>query len=440
MTVLDDAPGKPIGTFAGRPLYKTGMAPAHLRSRSQLIRGLRLRPTAGPVCYVKPTWHPDERRALYDPADTVPIPFRSLGDEWAWWSRRTCPRCGKRREYILNGEQCGVCQRADRAKAQARAERTCSDCRRRGEKPYPLYPDRAWYQVRLCRFCVAARKRKLAALLAEAVTCPGGCGKRTATRKQVLAWANANYRSVPQWRRRYCPPCGEVHRAEQERLAAEREARWAKERAEQAERDRQAREARAAEVAELAAWARAALADPNVVILDTETTGLEDDARIVDIAVVAGAGVVLLDTLLNPGEPIPAEASDIHGITDEMVASAPTFAGIAGQLAAVLTGRRVIIYNKTYDVGILAFELRRLFADAGDGREALVAAWMAQAGFEDAMEPYSDWVGEWNDYHGNYRWQRLNGGHRALGDCLAVIECLRAMARDTGADEEEAAA
>lgn len=437
---MDDAPSatlagqgaaRPLEWIGGLPVYRFGQAPKHLRTRTQLERGMRLRPGA-PVCLLRPYMHPDERVFLYDPADAVPIPFRSAGDEWAWWARRTCPRCGQRREYVLNGSVCGVCHRADRAKAEQRAQRTCSQCRRRGSKPYPLFTESAWYQVRLCRSCTAARKRKLDAALAEAATCPGGCGRRTAAKKAILAWARANYRSIPQWQRRYCPPCGEVHRAEQERLQAEREARWAKARAEQAERDRAAREARAAEVAELEAWAREALADGDAVILDTETTGLHDEARIVDLAVTTVSGEALLDTLINPGEPIPAEASGIHGITDAMVTGAPSFAEILSRLADALAGRRVLVYNLSYDAARLRHELGLLGVDA--------AAWMQAARWEDAMVPYSDWVGDWSDYFGNNRWQPLNGGHRALGDCLAVIDCLKAMARDTGADDEEQAA
>ncbi len=55
------------------------------------------------------------------------------------------------------------------------------------------------------------------------------------------------------------------------------------------------------------------------------------------------------------------------------------------------------------------------------------------------MIPYSDWVGDWNDYWGNYTWQPLNGGHRARGDCFAVIGCFRAMAGQTS-DEGDLAA
>ena len=295
-----------------------------------------------------------------------------------------------------------------------------------------------WYAKRLCRACAAARKRKLDELLTEAVACPGGCGRRTAAKKRVLAWALANHRAVQSWTRLYCPPCGEAHRIEQQRLDAERAAAWERRRAEDAEREARAREARRQEVAGLAAWARDALADPRTVILDTETTGLEDDARIVDIAVVTAAGRVLLDTLVNPGEPIPPSATAIHGITDAMVAGAPTFGEILGALDRAIDGQRVLIYNKPFDVERLKHELTLHFGDAIDADDA-VRAWFTGAHWEDPMVPYSDWVGEWSDWHGNNRWQPLNGGHRALGDCLAVIERLREMAAPARAELEDAA-
>jgi DNA polymerase-3 subunit epsilon len=47
------------------------------------------------------------------------------------------------------------------------------------------------------------------------------------------------------------------------------------------------------------------------------------------------------------------------------------------------------------------------------------------------MQWYSQWVGEWNDYHQDYKWQRLPGGdHSALGDCKATLEVIRRMAAD----------
>jgi hypothetical protein len=421
---------KPLAYWNGLPVYGAGQAPAHLRSRSHLQRQMRLTPAPGTraVCWVRPLYHPDEPCLLYDPAACVPIPFRSAGDEWAWRSRRTCPRCGKVREYVVHGKQCGACNRADEAKRADVERRRCSGCRRVGSKPYPLVKI-GFYPERLCRFCVAEKNRKREELLRTAIRCKGGCGKRTATKAEVLAWALTKHQAIARWERR-CAPCQAERDAEQERLKAEREARWAKARAEQAERDRQAREARAREVADLAAWAAGVLADPDTVILDTETTGLEDDARIVDLAVVTGSGQVLLDTLINPGEPIPSEATDIHGITDAMVAGAPTFAQILPDLTAAVAGRRVVIYNDSYDLGRLRHELALIDADA--------SAFTAAARWEDAMIPYSDWYGDWSDYWGNYSWQPLNGGHRALGDCRAVIDCLKAMARTAVSEEENA--
>lgn len=47
----------------------------------------------------------------------------------------------------------------------------------------------------------------------------------------------------------------------------------------------------------------------DLLIVDTETTGLENDAQIVEIAVVDLAGRVLLDSLVKPTIYIPREAS-----------------------------------------------------------------------------------------------------------------------------------
>ena len=71
-------------------------------------------------------------------------------------------------------------------------------------------------------------------------------------------------------------------------------------------------------------WARDELAAENLAILDTETTGLYD-AEIVEIAVINRDGEPLLNTLIKPSIPIPAEVSAIHGITNEVVADAPSF-------------------------------------------------------------------------------------------------------------------
>ena len=50
------------------------------------------------------------------------------------------------------------------------------------------------------------------------------------------------------------------------------------------------------------------LLELDLVIFDTETTGLGPDAEIVEVAALKVDGTVLLDTLLKPRQPIPADA------------------------------------------------------------------------------------------------------------------------------------
>lgn len=71
------------------------------------------------------------------------------------------------------------------------------------------------------------------------------------------------------------------------------------------------------------------------IFIDTETTGLGDDAEIVEICLIDSAGFIMLNTLVKPTKPIPAEATAIHGITDEMVMYAPTWKDIHGAVASL---------------------------------------------------------------------------------------------------------
>lgn len=214
----------------------------------------------------------------------------------------------------------------------------------------------------------------------------------------------------------YAPLCGPCYPAVARRRRQERAAAI------------EHRRARALELRDLRMWAAAALADPDLRVLDTETTGLGAEARIVEVAVLDGAGRVLLESLLDPGEPIPPEATAIHGITDAMVAGRPAFAEILPALTAALAGRRVLIYNARFDTQRLAHEVASCQHGGPARREAAAESWLAGFTAEDAMAPYSAWVGEVDELRGGYRRQRLGGAHRAVGDCAAVLDLLDLMA------------
>ena len=167
-------------------------------------------------------------------------------------------------------------------------------------------------------------------------------------------------------------------------------------------------------------WAREQLTKDDWVILDTETTGLYD-AQIVEIAVIDCTGQTLLDTLLEPTIPIPPETTAIHGITDAMVATAPTFPEVYLRIDAALRDHRVFIYNSAFDIKILNYccQLHSLPSLMLTKRSDCLMEWVAQ------------WAGNWNYYHKDYRYVPLNGNHRALGDCTAAFELIKLMAADS---------
>jgi DNA polymerase-3 subunit epsilon len=105
------------------------------------------------------------------------------------------------------------------------------------------------------------------------------------------------------------------------------------------------------------------LAECGFAVVDVETTGSRSAAdRVTEVAVAVVQGErceVVFDTLVNPERPIPAAATRITRITDEMVRSAPTFDVVADGLLNVLAGRVFVAHNARFDWRFLSTELRR---------------------------------------------------------------------------------
>jgi DNA polymerase-3 subunit epsilon len=104
-----------------------------------------------------------------------------------------------------------------------------------------------------------------------------------------------------------------------------------------------------------------------LVFLDTETTGLHPKVdRIVQIGLIK----VYPDgkqtewcTFVDPTIPIPPESTEIHGISDEIVKGAPTFAKLAPTLRAGLSKCDVGGYNVWFDLDITEQEFRRVYKE-----------------------------------------------------------------------------
>lgn len=89
-----------------------------------------------------------------------------------------------------------------------------------------------------------------------------------------------------------------------------------------------------------------------ITVVDTETTGVGEDDRVVEIAAVrfeSGRVVAEFSSLVNPERAIPAEATAVHGITDAMVAGQPLLWELAGELAKVADGALPCAFNAPFD-------------------------------------------------------------------------------------------
>jgi DNA polymerase III subunit epsilon len=101
-----------------------------------------------------------------------------------------------------------------------------------------------------------------------------------------------------------------------------------------------------------------------LAIFDLETTGINlSSDRIVEIAIIKimpDSSVQRKRKLLNPEMPIPPQATEVHGITNEMVKDAPTFKQAANEIKQFIDGCDLAGYNSNrFDVPILMEEFLR---------------------------------------------------------------------------------
>jgi DNA polymerase III epsilon subunit-like protein len=157
-------------------------------------------------------------------------------------------------------------------------------------------------------------------------------------------------------------------------------------------------------------------------VIDVETTGLRPSTdRIVEIACVAVDGCSVVgrwSTLVNPGMPIPAQATAVHGITDSMVAAAPEAAFALRQARRLCEGRLIAAHCATFDLSFVG----RLV-----GTKALCTMRLARTLFPEAPNHKNQTLRRYLEV------DRIAGedfeAHRALSDALVSAYVLIACRR-----------
>lgn len=166
------------------------------------------------------------------------------------------------------------------------------------------------------------------------------------------------------------------------------------------------------------------------VYVDTETTGIDSAAQIIEICILEADGRVLVDSLVRPTHSIPPEATAVHHLTDAMVRDAPTWAQLWPAVEQALAGRTVAIYNAEYD--------QRLMQQSHQAHR-LPWSWRA-TGLACVMLLYAQYRGDWNARYRNYRWHKLEeagaqcglslpNAHRARADALLARAVLHTLAQ-----------
>lgn len=101
-----------------------------------------------------------------------------------------------------------------------------------------------------------------------------------------------------------------------------------------------------------------------ILAFDLETTGLNPETdRIVEFCFIEMDDdcneVGRWHQRINPGVPIPAETTEIHGISDEDVANEPSLKEFVEKIETLVEGNTLMAYNHGFDMNTLHYELVR---------------------------------------------------------------------------------
>jgi DNA polymerase III epsilon subunit-like protein len=162
-----------------------------------------------------------------------------------------------------------------------------------------------------------------------------------------------------------------------------------------------------------------------VLVLDTETNGL--GGQILELAMINAYGNTVYEQkfAFEYREPYSQQAYHIHGIALDELEGQPTYASEWPKIAAILNEAAIVaIYNSKYDLSVMEGMAKEYGLDFDP---TTIRSYCI-------MNDYAVYVGE-KRRNGGYKWQALNGGHTAGGDCVAALDVLRRMAGAYGGAE-----
>ncbi len=170
----------------------------------------------------------------------------------------------------------------------------------------------------------------------------------------------------------------------------------------------------------------------NYVVFDLETTGVDkQEDSIIEISAVKVKNHVITDQfnqLINPGTHIPAGATRINGITDEMVKEAPGLLEVLPDFLSFIEGEVLVGHN------IQSFDLLFLYRVAGElpGISLLDYIDTLYMARERLPQLYHHRL---TDIAAHFNIS-TEGAHRALYDCMMNQQCYEQMGKLSGTEED----
>lgn len=161
------------------------------------------------------------------------------------------------------------------------------------------------------------------------------------------------------------------------------------------------------------------------IYYDTETTGVRPEKdRVIEIAAYDPSNNTSFQSFINPGCSIPQEATAIHGITDEMIASAPSFAEVGPAFFSFCGEDAVLIAhnNDAFDRHFLIHESKR--------SEIILPQWPMVDSLKWARKYRSDLPKHSLQFLRQIYGISENQAHRALDDVMVLYQVFSLMIDD----------
>lgn len=170
-----------------------------------------------------------------------------------------------------------------------------------------------------------------------------------------------------------------------------------------------------------------------VVVFDTETTGLAfGEDEILQFSAIDENGNVLLDTYIRPTHHTRwDQAESINGISPDMVKNAPTMDEVRPIIQSIFDNADLLVsYNGAFDIAFLQ----------------VAGIKIPEVPSYDVMREFAPIYGEYNEYFGDYKWQKLVTAaayygyqfeaHNSLEDVKATLFCYKKMIEEPDIQQE----